>query len=61
MMDRVCRDCGDLFTITEQEGQFFEHKGLQLPKRCQGCRAARKVAEIDEEQAAGSSTPWWAR
>jgi hypothetical protein len=39
---RVCVDCGEAFLLTEGEIAFFVHRGLMVPKRCEGCRAARK-------------------
>jgi len=33
-----CKDCGKKFEIEEKEQQWYEDKGLTLPKRCTGCR-----------------------
>lgn len=38
-----CKDCHKEFTISYNEVEFFEHKGLPLPKRCKCCRDARKA------------------
>lgn len=39
-----CRDCGQSFTWTAGEQQFYDEKGLvNLPARCPACRAARKA------------------
>lgn len=40
----VCRDCGQEFTFTAGEQQFYASRGLSEPTRCSGCRAARKAA-----------------
>lgn len=37
-----CGDCGTQFAFTESEQQFYAQKGLAAPKRCKGCRDARK-------------------
>jgi DNA-directed RNA polymerase subunit RPC12/RpoP len=45
MADRtlVCKDCGQEFTFTEGEQEFFKEKGFQNdPVRCPDCRKARK-------------------
>ncbi|MFQ5933350.1 MAG: zinc-ribbon domain containing protein [Dehalococcoidia bacterium] len=40
----VCRDCGDNFIFTTGEQEFFQQRGLQNePRRCPGCRRARKM------------------
>ena len=36
-----CWICGDWFTFTIGEQQFYKKKGLSLPKRCQKCRNKR--------------------
>src|SRR5581483_2475605 len=39
----VCRDCGNEFTFTAGEQEFFAQKGfVNEPGRCNECRAARK-------------------
>ena len=39
----VCRDCGNNFTFTAGEQEFYAAKGLQNePVRCPSCRSARK-------------------
>ena len=39
----TCRDCGNPFTFTEGEQEFFAQKGFtNEPSRCTECRAARK-------------------
>ena len=39
----TCRDCGNPFTFTEGEQEFFAQKGFtNEPGRCTECRSARK-------------------
>ena len=43
--DRIltCRDCGQDFTFTSGEQEFYASKGLtNTPSRCPSCRAARR-------------------
>jgi CxxC-x17-CxxC domain-containing protein len=38
----VCADCGEAFVFTAVEAAVFAERGLTSPKRCRGCRKARK-------------------
>ena len=39
----ICRDCGQEFTFSASEQEFFAEKGFtNEPGRCPSCRAARK-------------------
>lgn len=38
----VCRDCGNTFTFTIGEQEFYEEKEFNDPVRCNSCRQARK-------------------
>jgi CxxC-x17-CxxC domain-containing protein len=52
--DRIltCRDCGQEFTFTAGEQEFFATKGLtNAPSRCPDCRKARR------NSSGGSSSP----
>ena len=40
----TCGDCGQQFTFTASEQEFFAQKGFNTPSRCPSCRAARKAA-----------------
>jgi hypothetical protein len=40
---KECVDCQEDFVITAGEQQFYDEKGLALPKRCKDCRAAKKA------------------
>jgi CxxC-x17-CxxC domain-containing protein len=46
MQDKTltCSDCGQAFTFTASEQEFFAQKGFSTPSRCPSCRAARKAA-----------------
>ena len=39
----TCSDCGQTFTFTQQEQEFFLEKGYGDPKRCKNCRQQRKA------------------
>ncbi|HLG74369.1 MAG TPA: zinc-ribbon domain containing protein [Chloroflexota bacterium] len=44
----TCRDCGQTFTFSSSEQQFFADRGFQNePSRCPECRADRKAAGGD--------------
>src|SRR5579872_1852246 len=38
----TCRDCGQAFTFTGGEQDFYASRGFSEPSRCPDCRAARK-------------------
>lgn len=39
----VCTDCGETFTFSVEDQEFFQSKGYtNTPKRCTECRRARK-------------------
>lgn len=44
MSDRTltCRDCGQEFTFTAGEQDFYTQRGFSDPQRCPSCRSARK-------------------
>jgi CxxC-x17-CxxC domain-containing protein len=39
----TCRDCGQQFTFTSGEQDFYAARGYSEPSRCPDCRAARKA------------------
>jgi CxxC-x17-CxxC domain-containing protein len=39
----TCRDCGQRFTFTSGEQDFYAARGYSEPSRCPDCRAARKA------------------
>ncbi len=38
----ACSDCGQQFTFTADDQEFFASRGYGEPKRCRSCRAARR-------------------
>lgn len=40
---RTCAECGDIFSITYGEKEFYESKQLDLPLRCKSCRGQKKA------------------
>lgn len=47
----VCRDCGELWTLDENERRRFVSKKLALPKRCYPCRMKRRALEDEKVEA----------
>jgi CxxC-x17-CxxC domain-containing protein len=43
----TCSDCGQEFTFTASEQQFFADRQFTEPRRCPSCRAARKASRGD--------------
>lgn len=43
----TCSDCGQEFTFTASEQQFFADRQFTEPRRCPSCRAARKASRCD--------------
>jgi CxxC-x17-CxxC domain-containing protein len=39
----TCRDCGQAFTFTAGEQDFYASRGFNEPARCQDCRAVRRA------------------
>ena len=39
----TCRDCGQAFTFTSGEQDFYASRGFSEPTRCSDCRAARRA------------------
>src|SRR5450756_31646 len=48
----VCSDCGQEFTFSASEQEFFTQKGFSQPSRCRLCRAARKACLLYTSDAA---------
>jgi CxxC-x17-CxxC domain-containing protein len=44
----MCSDCGQAFTFTSDDQNFFREHGYSTPKRCKPCRQAKK-----QEQSGG--------
>ena len=43
----TCVDCGQGFTFSERDQEFFREKGFEPPKRCKDCRDAKKAQRGD--------------
>lgn len=43
----TCADCGQEFTFTAAEQQFYTDRGFSEPRRCASCRAIRKAQRGD--------------
>jgi CxxC-x17-CxxC domain-containing protein len=43
----TCADCGQEFTFTASEQDFYAQRGFTEPRRCGSCRASRKAARGD--------------
>lgn len=43
----TCQDCGQSFTFSADDQEFFATKGYTAPKRCPSCRQARKAERGD--------------
>ena len=45
----VCKECGQEFTFTAGEQEFYAEKGFtNEPQRCKNCRSARKNAARED-------------
>lgn len=42
MIKRTCKQCGKDFTLSDSEVNFYNSKGLDIPKRCSDCRKKNK-------------------
>ncbi len=43
----TCRDCGQSFTFTAGEQEFFQSRGFSEPIRCKTCRDVRKAQKAE--------------
>ena len=51
----TCRDCGEAFTFTAGEQEFYAQKGFSNePTRCPNCRQARKQSRGSGDSYGGS-------
>lgn len=39
---RACVDCGRMFELTNNQYDFYQKKGFDIPKRCKSCRDLKK-------------------
>ena len=50
----TCRDCGQAFTFTVGEQEFFASRGFtNEPSRCETCRADRKASRGSDSYSGG--------
>ena len=56
----TCRDCGQGFTFTAGEQDFYQSRGFSEPSRCPDCRAQRR-AERERGSYGGSYSSGGAR
>lgn len=50
----TCRDCGNQFTFTASEQEFYASKGFEHePSRCPECRTARKQSRNGNSRGRG--------
>jgi CxxC-x17-CxxC domain-containing protein len=49
----ACADCGQEFTFTASEQQFFADRQFSEPRRCPSCRASRKASRGEGGTASG--------
>jgi CxxC-x17-CxxC domain-containing protein len=52
----ICADCGQEFTFTAEDQEFYAARGFSEPKRCRSCRSQRR-AEREGGDAGGFSRP----
>jgi len=38
----TCKDCHDIFALSQSEIDWYATRSLELPKRCKSCRQRRK-------------------
>jgi CxxC-x17-CxxC domain-containing protein len=54
----TCVDCGQAFVFTAGEQEFFAQKGFQNePKRCKGCKSAKRSAAGGSGMGTGPGGP----
>ena len=51
---QTCIDCGRSFDITNNQYDFYSSKGLDVPKRCNSCRDAKKRRSYSSTQSYSS-------
>ena len=48
----TCADCGQQFTFSAEDQEFYATRGFSEPKRCRSCRATRR-SEREGDMGAG--------
>lgn len=46
----ICKECGQEFTFTAGEQEFYAEKGFQEPQRCKECRDKIKEAKNNKRK-----------
>ena len=54
----TCADCGQEFTFTASEQDFYAQRGFTEPRRCASCRASRKAARGDSGGGGGGGSSY---
>jgi CxxC-x17-CxxC domain-containing protein len=54
----TCADCGQEFTFTASEQDFYAERGFTEPRRCPTCRAARKAQRNDSGSSYGGGSSY---
>ena len=49
----VCADCGQEFTFSGDDQEFYSTRGFSDPKRCRSCRAQRRNGREGEQGGGG--------
>jgi len=44
----ICADCGQEFTFSADDQEFYSTRGFTDPKRCRSCRAQRRTGREGE-------------
>lgn len=52
---RTCVDCGRSFDITNDQYDYYDRRGYEIPKRCKSCRDAKKIRSYGSTQSYVSS------
>lgn len=47
MNERLCADCGKVFTVGRDQAARYAAKGWKPPRRCPACRTARRKPHVD--------------
>ncbi|HYM84958.1 MAG TPA: zinc-ribbon domain-containing protein, partial [Candidatus Dormibacteraeota bacterium] len=50
----TCVDCGQSFTFTARDQEFYAQRSFTEPRRCPSCRAAKKAQREGAGGGAGS-------
>jgi len=45
MKEKICRECGNQFTLTDKQIDFYIQHGFEEPTRCQKCRREKRRME----------------